>query len=158
MTKTTTCVDCRGVFSYEYRTGPPRQRCEPCRSEHKKQQDRQKSQRWKDANREHHVAYLREYHAARKDDPEYRRRRREAMVRYTYGIDQAQLDAMIERQSGLCAICGGPPNGPGKRLHIDHCHDTNKVRGLLCGKCNTAIGLLDHDPDRLRAAVKYLKR
>lgn len=155
--KTAICIDCQGDFSYEYRTGVTRQRCETCRAEHKKAQDRTKSQRWKDANREKHVAYLREYHQARKDDPEYRRRRREAMTFYTYGITQAELDLMIQKQGGLCAICGGPPNGIGTRLHIDHCHDTGRIRGLLCSNCNTMIGLAKNDPERLLLAAAYLE-
>jgi hypothetical protein len=158
MLKTTSCVDCRVEFSYEHRTGPTRQRCEPCRTERKAIKNREKSQRWKDNNRERHVAYLREYHQARKDDPEYRRKRRENMVRYTYGITQAEVDALIESQGGRCAICGGERNGAGTRLHIDHCHDTGKVRGMLCSKCNTAVGLLDNDPDRAEKLAAYLRR
>lgn len=158
MEKTAICIDCREAFTYEYRRGPSRQRCAECLPAHKNVQDRQKAQRWREANRDKHVAYLREYHQARKDDPEYRRMRREAMVRYTYGITQAELELRIEQQQGWCAICGGPPNGPGKRLHIDHCHDTGRIRGLLCGKCNTMIGLADNDPERLMAAAMYLER
>jgi hypothetical protein len=83
--------------------------------------------------------------------------RREAMVRYTYGITQAELDALIEKQGGLCAVCGGPPNGPGSRLHIDHCHETGRIRGLLCANCNTMIGLAHDNPGCLRAAANYIE-
>ena len=65
---------------------------------------------------------------------------------------------MVEAQGDKCAVCGGPPNGPGRRFHVDHCHDLNRVRGLLCAKCNTAIGLLDDDPDRADAVAAYLRR
>jgi hypothetical protein len=48
-------------------------------------------------------------------------------------------------------------NGYGKRLAVDHCHDSNRVRGILCGNCNRGIGAFDHDPSRLAAAAEYLK-
>lgn len=158
MLRTTACVDCRVEFEYEYRTGPTRQRCNDCRSNRKNDTDRAKSQRWRENNREAYIAYQRNYHQARKDDPEYRRMRRENMVRYTYGIEQAEVDALIEAQGGKCAICQGDRNGAGKRLHIDHCHDTRKIRGMLCSKCNTAVGLLDDDPARAEAVAAYLRR
>jgi hypothetical protein len=79
-------------------------------------------------------------------------------MRRAYGIGQAEFDALLQSQGGRCAICRGGPNGPGKRLHVDHCHSGNGVRGLLCGKCNTAIGLLDDDPDRAEAVAAYLRR
>jgi hypothetical protein len=156
--KTVACIDCRVEFSLDYRTGPPRQRCEPCREERRKARNREKSQRWKEANRAHHVAYLRQYHQDRKDDPEYRRARREGMVFYKFGITQAELVALDAAQNGRCAICGGPPNGPGTRLHIDHCHNSKKIRGLLCSKCNTAVGLLDDSPERAEQLAAYLRR
>lgn len=73
-----------------------------------------------------------------------------------YGITYAQYLELLKEQGGKCAICYGGPSGPGKRLHVDHCHEGNKVRGLLCGKCNTAIGLLDEDATRFARAVKYI--
>lgn len=120
--------------------------------------DAAKSQKWKEANKDYHVAYMRAYHQQHKDDPEYRRQRREAMVFSKYGLSPAELEALIAKQDGRCAICDGPPNGPGTRLHIDHCHDSSKVRGLLCGKCNTAVGLLDDDPERAERLAAYLRR
>lgn len=74
-----------------------------------------------------------------------------------YGLSVAEFQAMEARQNGLCAICSGLPNGPGTRLHVDHCHETNKVRGLLCAKCNTAIGLLNEDAALFAAATHYLR-
>ncbi len=75
-----------------------------------------------------------------------------------YGITLADFDALLASQGGACAICKGQPNGPGGRFHVDHCHESNKVRGLLCGRCNTAIGLLGDDPERIEKAAVYLRR
>jgi hypothetical protein len=58
-----------------------------------------------------------------------------------------------------CGICGKATE-PGRwgNLHIDHCHKTGKVRGVLCSECNSAIGKLKDDPDLLRKAIVYLER
>lgn len=79
-------------------------------------------------------------------------------MRRAYGIEPEEFAALLDAQGGVCAICRGPRNGPGDRLHVDHCHDTKKVRGLLCAKCNTAVGLLNDDPDRAAALAAYLRR
>ncbi|MFI8827108.1 endonuclease VII domain-containing protein [Streptomyces sp. NPDC053431] len=59
---------------------------------------------------------------------------------------------MIASQRGLCAICPAAP-----AVHVDHCHGTGRVRGVLCFNCNSAIGKLGDDPDRIRRAVAYLE-
>ena len=55
------------------------------------------------------------------------------------GIDDAEYARLLERQGGGCAICGNPPKEGGRRLHVDHNHRTNRVRGLLCFRCNRAL-------------------
>lgn len=66
--------------------------------------------------------------------------RRSEMYRL-YGITMAEYDTMLKGQGGVCAACGGREDVKGRRLCVDHDHDTGRVRGLLCHKCNTAIGL-----------------
>ena len=56
----------------------------------------------------------------------------------------------------LCAMCGGTPTRA-EGWHVDHDHETGGIRGVLCSRCNHAIGLLDEDPQRLRAAADYLE-
>ena len=73
--------------------------------------------------------------------------------RRQYGISEEQYNNMILSQNNICAICNKPSS---KTLHIDHDHETGKVRGLLCSSCNTAIGLFKEDIDSLSAAIKYL--
>lgn len=69
---------------------------------------------------------------------------------------------MCDKQNNLCAICGKEEitkHNKSKSIYIlsiDHCHSTNKVRGLLCKKCNSAIGFFNDDPELLRLAYKYL--
>jgi hypothetical protein len=61
---------------------------------------------------------------------------------------------MVIEQAGRCAICGDLPS----RLVLDHCHKTGRKRALLCGRCNSGIGMLDDDPAILRAAANYVER
>lgn len=78
-------------------------------------------------------------------------------LRKTYGVTLEEYDAMVALQNGLCAICGMPPIKGHKKLVIDHCHSSGKVRGLLCGLCNTAIGAMRDDVEVMAKAIEYLK-
>lgn len=75
-----------------------------------------------------------------------------------YGITTDEYDRLLDEQGGVCAICRLDSSSSlrGKLMAVDHCHDTGKVRGLLCSPCNTGIGHLKDDPDRLMAAAAYL--
>jgi hypothetical protein len=72
-----------------------------------------------------------------------------------YGITAEQYAEMLEGQQGLCAICLRPPGK--KRLHVDHCHSSGRVRGLLCDDCNLGIGKLGDDAARVTSAAAYLQ-
>jgi hypothetical protein len=82
--------------------------------------------------------------------------RRKHRLRCIYGISLEEYDAMLDRQGGVCAICKRKPD-EGKALFVDHCHVTGRVRGLLCGKCNSVLAFGNDDPDILRAAIAYLQ-
>ncbi len=73
-----------------------------------------------------------------------------------YGISPADYEAMLARQGGVCAICGSRARGSDRRLHVDHCHATGKVRGLLCFSCNSGLGHFADRRDWLQAADAYL--
>jgi hypothetical protein len=89
-------------------------------------------------------------------DPEqHKKRNREGHLRRKYGLTQNMFGALVLAQLGKCAVCG---ELTAPELHVDHDHRTNKVRGLLCGKCNKAIGLLNDDPKLMDAAKEYLER
>lgn len=76
---------------------------------------------------------------------------------YHTGLTREEFDKLHEAQEGKCAICQKVPTENDKRLHVDHNHQTLIVRGLLCHKCNTALGLFDDDIERMLKAVQYLK-
>ena len=73
-----------------------------------------------------------------------------------YGITKQQYDDLLAKQDSLCAICGKHASESHKGLHVDHCHETKKVRGLLCNSCNLAIGLLKHNRTVISKAIEYL--
>ena len=77
-------------------------------------------------------------------------------LRRLYSISIEQYNDMLIKQNYSCAICGAKNSGRKDVLSfaVDHCHTTNKVRGLLCMKCNTAIGKLQHDIEYLRKAIR----
>ena len=65
---------------------------------------------------------------------------------------------LLDKQKGCCAICGLHELEHNGKLHVDHNHETGKVRGLLCTRCNTALGKFKESPTILESAVKYLER
>jgi hypothetical protein len=80
-----------------------------------------------------------------------------------FGITEAEYWELWKKQDGKCRICTASfssqhngSTGRMRRLSIDHCHTTGKIRGLLCSKCNTGIGLFDDRPDLLSKAIEYL--
>lgn len=84
-------------------------------------------------------------------------RKRQTYLRAQFGITHEDYEALLSAQGGVCAICGS--NDPGRSspyFHVDHCHDTNVVRGLLCNGCNLGLGHFKDAIGRLSAAIVYL--
>jgi transposase-like protein len=75
-----------------------------------------------------------------------------------YGITINHYKHLLQLQDSKCAICGRSAIDNGKNLAVDHDHATGAIRGLLCSKCNIAIGLLDDSPLVLQNAINYLLR
>lgn len=104
-------------------------------AEHK-EQEAIKSKEWRDNNKE------------------YRAHKR---LEYYYGITIDIYNKLYDLQGGKCAICGKHQSELDKRLYVDHDHDTKTVRGLLCQKCNSALGMFNDRLDLVRKAVVYLE-
>lgn len=118
-----------------------------------------------EATRERRLARKRELwfadvDASRAASRAYLRANREAVAanvrKAKYGVSAEQYAEMVARAKGRCELCGDPPSSRG--LGIDHCHRTGIVRGLLCTRCNTALGKLRDDPRLMRAAADYVER
>lgn len=135
--------------------------CKACRSDQqkewaKKNPDKEKAirDRMKKKNPNLHKE---SYRRILKKNPDYIR---EKNYKASFGITIDQYELMFNFQGGLCAICRKPETimdrGKIRRLAVDHCHATGKIRGLLCGKCNKAIGLVDENLLVLSAMSEYL--
>jgi hypothetical protein len=100
------------------------------------QKHRAEVKRWRDANKELHA---------------------DMNARWKYGTPIGTYAELFSKQNGLCAICGtSQPGGGTGRFHIDHCHDSSVIRGLLCTNCNTGLGQFRHREDLLQSAIRYL--
>ncbi|GHI96630.1 endonuclease VII domain-containing protein [Streptomyces olivaceus] len=69
-----------------------------------------------------------------------------------YGITEVERDALVASQGGACCICLAAP-----AAHVDHCHETGRVRGVLCFSCNAALGQFKDRPDAIRRAAAYVE-
>lgn len=91
----------------------------------------------------------------------WRARRPKSYIKYRlrnrakkFGMTVEDLVALTQEADGHCMLC----EQPSKRLAVDHCHETGRVRGLLCMNCNTGLGRLGDNIAGLKRAIKYLKR
>ena len=89
-----------------------------------------------------------------------RKSRRGRNLKAKYGITIEEYDTILEEQGGRCAICGSHSNESAFHTEffaVDHCHETGRIRGLLCNNCNRALGFLKDDPVVVSSALTYLK-
>lgn len=107
------------------------------------------------------AAILEKKKSDRKANPEkFRKWRLASKLMESYGLTVAQYRTMEAAQGGVCAICKKPEqytrNGKPRRLTVDHCHATGKIRGLLCGGCNAALGMMKDNAENLKRGAEYL--
>ncbi len=91
----------------------------------------------------------------------YSHRSRRKRTSDCYQFTVKEYEVLLQRSNGVCEICGSPETiksrtGTLRPLSIDHCHKTGKIRGLLCHRCNVAIGLFKEDLDIMASAASYL--
>lgn len=120
-------------------------KCEKCydveyyRRPDKAEAARARTRKWREENPE------------RVRENEYR-----SHVKRKFGVVGERYVATLLAQGGGCAICGNPP-AEGKRLFVDHCHATGKVRALLCLACNSGLGQFKDSPELLETAARYVR-
>jgi len=106
---------------------------------------------WVEANRDRHNARTRQWYA------EHPGRQVIVHRKWRYGLSEEEYNRLWEAQGGTCAICGEPD--PARHtLSVDHDHATGAIRGLLCTKHNSALGLLNDDLELVERAAAYLRR
>lgn len=128
--------------------------CRPCSRRKKRESNARIKQSDPEAWLERRRAYVASYKVRYPERVRASDRRQK--LRGKFGITEEEYQALLAKQNGCCAICGDHPDK--KALAVDHCHDSGQIRGLLCGKCNTALGLMDDNAQRLAAASEYLNR
>lgn len=110
--------------------------------------------KWRSENREHYNQKAREWG---KKNPEKRYKHE---IKRLYGCTSEKYDSLLSEQNNKCWICEKQhnPNAQKGRLYLDHCHDTGKIRGLLCGGCNLLLGYACDKPELLTRAIAYLAK
>jgi CRISPR/Cas system-associated protein Cas10 (large subunit of type III CRISPR-Cas system) len=137
-----------------------RPECKACTREYRR--------RWYAQNREREIARVHEWQRENADrvnarSAEYRKKpgraraMRDLYYRRTFGLTADDVDQLIAKQNGCCAICGRSPQRLAS-LHLDHDHTTGQIRGVLCSTCNQGLGQFKEDPTLLEAAAAYLRR
>ncbi len=122
--------------------------------------EKEKQKRWRLANPEKYKAQRDRANQRRKERGYYEKNADTIFENYlkrTYKIDLNKYNSLLSEQSGVCAVCKNECV-TGKKLAVDHNHDTGEVRGLLCAKCNRGIGNFNDNLDRLKSAVLYLEK
>ena len=95
---------------------------------------------------------------ATKTKEELAQNNRKYKLKLSYGLSVEQYNTILEEQNYCCAICNTKEDELTRGLVVDHCHESNKVRGLLCTYCNVAIGMLKENEENLLASIQYLRK
>jgi hypothetical protein len=108
-------------------------------------------------NKQQIKEYKSKYYLENKEHFAHKDRKNHLMRKY--GVTQEWYDEQLKLQDGGCKICGTKDPGKGlKHFHVDHSHETGKVRGLLCHSCNVGIGLFKEDIKLIQKAIEYVNR
>ena len=119
--------------------------CKPCNAA--------RTRKWGEANKERKAETNKAWHARRRDHVKVKAR--EGHYKRRYGIPHSEVLAMLERQNSRCAICCTEVSED--TLVVDHCHDSSRIRDILCNRCNISLAPLER-PEWLTLAMAYLER
>ena len=100
-----------------------------------------------------HKGRIKSKNAAKRHRDKDPRRTLELRLKRDYALDIVAYDALVQQAGGRCMACG-----KARKLVVDHCHTTGKIRGLICHGCNVGLGLLGDTVAGLERTIAYLKR
>jgi hypothetical protein len=147
------CKDCVSILDRSPTPEARLKKIEKVKQWHQNNPDKRKEQK-----RRHYEKYKdkidqrsKEWYANNKD------RYRDNAFRRKYGITLAEYEVKREQQNYCCAICRTSETDCGKKMFVDHNHQTGAVRKLLCTQCNAGIGMLQDDPEIMERAARYIR-
>jgi len=142
----TSCNKLKEIKSFEHQKNRknPRKKCKKCRISERVYTDEQRESRKK-------------YALEQRNNPAYFEKYKNSSLQRNYNINLSDYKKMLKNQKERCAICKNKFKSS-KNTHVDHNHNTLKVRELLCSGCNAGIGLLKENIKTLKSAVEYIKR
>lgn len=116
------------------------------------ERQRENSRKWHQENKEKLSLYYKEYREKNPVDSEEEYFR---WIKRKYGVSKEEYTNLLNECHRKCKLCHRPPH-KGKRLHLDHCHTSKKIRGLLCTRCNWYLHTIEKDKDILERIKTYL--
>lgn len=164
------CLDCRvykPLDDFNKRSQNKDGREGRCRDCSKKNRKKWIEANWDKVTAQHHQWYVKNKDKQsdrakvlyQEQKEERNKQTRTYRLQYDYGITEEDYKELLRKQEGKCAICGATKaNNFRDNLYVDHCHSTGIVRGLLCTRCNSCLGLFQDDVSILEAAIRYLNK
>lgn len=155
------CCNCKQDKSYKEFNGRkdrknPHTRCKECQKQYRQEYWLKNGKKYATRSYEQREKYKKQYKEKYHSIAIEERQRKNFLENLRrFKISEEEYNILISKQCGVCAICG-KENTCGRRLAIDHCHTTGKIRGLLCSKCNSALGVFNDSREMLSKAIDYL--
>lgn len=109
-----------------------------------------------ESNKEECKKYAKEYYQENKEQVKLAGKIYRLRVRY--GLSYDEYNALLEKTGGKCPICNVIFGKGNKRACVDHCHKTNKIRGIICSRCNKALGEFNDNSELITKAAEWLKK
>ena len=146
------CKECQSIWDSSYKEQKSIKNAE--RYAKNPEHFKKATANWKSKNWDRVLAGCRRW---RENNPEKRKSiYAKSSRKRLYGLTEEQFQTMLSSQDGKCSICGRERSQLVKQLCVDHDHETGKVRGLLCDKCNRGLGFFNDDHELLKKALNYL--
>ena len=158
------CKESKPVTEFPLHFGSPKRYCKSCHKANSKVWCEKNPEKVKESNKKHRSINREEYLAEKKAwckaNPD-RVKANNLRNRFWPNLTTEEVivvyKQMIDDQKECCKICGKHQSQLKKKLHVDHCHRTGVVRGLLCSPCNIGLGAFEDNVSSLEKAAKYIQ-